>query len=93
MGAAACPHLPAGPEAPEKGRHPTGQTPRRTALSSRLNTEGGGVSNRLTTDTATWRRLCIVVLGAVVRSLEDNNVDTIRTADLRAVVESLRGTG
>lgn len=49
------------------------------------------MSNRLTTDQATWRRLCVVVLGAVVRSLEDNDMETVRVADLRAVVESLRG--
>jgi hypothetical protein len=42
-----------------------------------------------TTDTATWQRLTIIVLRQLVRFLETEGIDIIRTADLAHAVEQL----
>lgn len=42
-----------------------------------------------TTDASTWRRLTVLVLRQLVRSLEADGIETIRTVDLAHAVDQL----
>ena len=42
-----------------------------------------------TTDAATWRRFAVLVLRHLVKSLEADGIETIRTADLAHAVDQL----